>query len=184
MIAYKGFDPGLICRGYQFQMGLNVTSKANCAHNGFHCAENPLDCLTYYPNLDHSEYYLVNAGGDVDEDDDDSKISCTELTILKRLDREEFFLHVLAYMMDHPARECSNRVTRDNGSAEENGFVVIRGVDPVAKGGQNSILAMAKEEPETGKVIQVMLVCVDGIRAKPNVWYDADLKERTVKYHD
>lgn len=47
MIAYKGFLPGLICRGYQFRMGLNVTEKANCAHNGFHCAEDPLDCLRY-----------------------------------------------------------------------------------------------------------------------------------------
>lgn len=25
MIAYKGFHPGLICRGYQFTMGLNFT---------------------------------------------------------------------------------------------------------------------------------------------------------------
>ena len=26
MIAYKGFRPGLICRGYQFVMGLNTVS--------------------------------------------------------------------------------------------------------------------------------------------------------------
>ena len=42
MIAYKGFRPGMICIGYQFQMGLNVTEKANCRQNGFHCAEDPL----------------------------------------------------------------------------------------------------------------------------------------------
>ncbi len=47
MIAYKGFRPGMICIGYQFQMGLNVTEKANCRQNGFHCAEDPLDCLSY-----------------------------------------------------------------------------------------------------------------------------------------
>ena len=58
MIAYKGFLPGLICRGYQFRMGLNVTEKANCAHNGFHCAEDPLDCLSYYGDINHAEYYL------------------------------------------------------------------------------------------------------------------------------
>ena len=85
MIAYKGFLPGLICRGYQFRMGLNVTEKANCAHNGFHCAEDPLDCLRYYGDINHAEYYIVDAGGDIDEDGVDSKISCTELTILKRL---------------------------------------------------------------------------------------------------
>ena len=45
MIAYKGFRPGLICRGYQFVMGLNTTEKANCRENGFHCAEDPLDCV-------------------------------------------------------------------------------------------------------------------------------------------
>ena len=51
MLAYKGFDKGLICRDYQFNPGLNVTEKANCAKNGFHCAENPLDCFNYYPNI-------------------------------------------------------------------------------------------------------------------------------------
>lgn len=178
MIAYKGFEPGLICRDYQFKMGLNVTDKANCARNGFHCAEDPLDCLRYYPDMKRFEYYLVDAGGDVDEDANDSKISCTQLTILKKLDREEFFLHALAYMMDHPARKCNSQVTREAGWAEKNGFVVVRGVDPIARGGQNSILAFAKEDPETGKIIQVSLACVDGKRAKPNVWYDADWKER------
>lgn len=181
MIAYKGFALGLQCLGYQFTMGLNVTDKANCARNGFHCAEDPLDCLSYYSNMERSEYCLVNAGGDVDEDGNDSKISCTELTILKKLDREEFFLHALAYMMDHPKRKCSNHVTWDRGDAEKNGFVVVRGTDPVARGKQNSILAFAKEGPDGKTITQVTLICVDGKRAKPNVWYDADLKERTVK---
>lgn len=181
MIAYKGFRPGLVCRGYQFKMGLNVTDEANCAHNGFHCAENPLDCLRYYPNLGQSEYCLVDAGGDVDEDSDDSKISCTTLTILKKLDREEFFLHALAYMMDHPGRECNSRVVRESGCAEKNSFVVVRGVDPIAKGGRNSILALAKEEAKTGKIIQITLACVDGKHARPNVWYDADWKEGRCK---
>ena len=104
MIAYKGFRPGLICRGYQFVMGLNTTEKANCRENGFHCAEDPLDCLSYYSSLEHSEYYIVNAGGDIDEDEHDSKIACTELTVIKRLTKEELFLHGLAYMVDHPAQ--------------------------------------------------------------------------------
>ena len=108
MIAYKGFRPGMICIGYQFQMGLNVTEKANCRQNGFHCAEDPLDCLSYYSDVDHSEYYIVNAGGDIDEDEVDSKISCTELTVLKRLTKEELFLHGLAFMADHPKRKWND----------------------------------------------------------------------------
>ena len=29
MIAYKGMKPGMVCRGYQLRMGLNVTEQAN-----------------------------------------------------------------------------------------------------------------------------------------------------------
>lgn len=126
MIAYKGFLPGLICRGYQFRMGLNVTEKANCAHNGFHCAEDPLDCLRYYGDINHAEYYIVDAGGDIDEDGVDSKISCTELTILKRLTKKELFLHGLAFMADHPKRKWNSNIKVDKAEAW-NGYAAVRG---------------------------------------------------------
>lgn len=58
MYAYKGFEPDLSCRGYRFVMGKNVTPEANCASNGFHCAEDPLDCLTYYSDMDRSHLLL------------------------------------------------------------------------------------------------------------------------------
>lgn len=41
MTVYKGFQKGLICRGYQFHLGKNVTEKADCGEKGFHCAEDP-----------------------------------------------------------------------------------------------------------------------------------------------
>ena len=179
MIAYKGFHPGLICLGYQYVMGLNTTSEANCAHNGFHCAENPLDCLSYYSDMEHSEYYLVQPGGDIDEDEHDSKIACTELTIIKKLEREQFFLHALAYMVDHPDCKWSKNVCHDQGKAGK-GYAVVRGADPVASGEKNDILAFAKEAPDSGKIIQIALVRVDGRKIKVNTWYDINLKERMV----
>ena len=82
MIAYKGFQKYLKCRGFQFQeYGINETEKANCRQNRFHCAENPLDCLCYYPNWKNSVYYIVDASGDLDEDGEDSKISCTNMRL-------------------------------------------------------------------------------------------------------
>lgn len=179
MIAYKGFHLGLVCRGYQFVMGLNTTAEANCAQNGFHCAENPLDCLSYYPDMERSEYYLVNAGGDVDEDEDDSKIACTELTILKKLEPDEFFLHALAYMADHPGREWNEKVCKDQGSSKC-GYVVVRGADPVASGKAGDILAFAKESPDARKIIQISMARVDGTKIKADTWYDIDLSERKV----
>lgn len=177
MFAYKGFNPGMVCLGYQFVMGKNVTDQANCRQNGFHCAENPLDCLSYYSDMNRSEYYLVRPGGDMDEDEIDSKIACTELEIIKRLDREEFLLHALAYMMDHPQRKWNRHVGRDRTSAS-NGFAIVRGADPVAKGKKGDTLAFAKEDPRTGKITQIGLNRVDGKRLRPGVWYDIDLNVR------
>ena len=162
MIAYKGFRPGLICRGYQFVMGLNTTEKANCRENGFHCAEDPLDCLSYYSSLEHSEYYIVNAGGDIDEDEHDSKIACTELTVIKRLTKEELFLHGLAYMADHPRRVWSSHVAANRAMANC-GYAVVRGKDPVATGRLGDILAFAKEAPDSESIVQVAVGRIDGV---------------------
>ena len=155
MIAYKGFLPGLICRGYQFRMGLNVTEKAN----GFHCAEDPLDCLRYYGDINHAEYYIVDAGGDIDEDGVDSKISCTELTILKRLTKKELFLHGLAFMADHPKRKWNSNIKADKAEAW-NGF--------------------AKEDGTTGGIQQIVVAEIDGKTLQPGIWYGVELEKRMV----
>ena len=179
MYAYKGFEPNLSCRGYQFVMGKNVTEEANCARNGFHCAENPLDCLYYYSDMDRSIYCLVQPSGDIDEDDWDSKIACTELTILRRLTRKEFFLHALAYMVDHPNRVSACQVRQEHGSGS-NGYAIVRGKSPIACGGLGDILSLAKEESNSKMICQIAVAEVDGKKILPNVWYDIDFVKREV----
>ena len=174
MIAYKAFHSGLVCRDYQFHMGLNTTEKANCAQNGFHCAANPLDCLSYYSDMEHSEYYIVDAGGDIDEDDVDSKISCTQLTILKKLDLWEFTAHALAYLFDHPKMAWNQYVQREYGETNR-GFVIVRGKDPAAKGKNGDILALARESAEGEEIVQLCMARVDGVKLLPSVFYDVDL---------
>ena len=173
----KGFEPDLSCRGYRFVMGKNVTPEANCASNGFHCAEDPLDCLSYYGDMNRSIYCLVQPGGDIDEDDRDSKIACTELTILRRLTRKEFFLHALAYMVDHPGRKVSDKVQREH-STSRNGYAIVRGKTPAACGKLGDILAFARERRETEVICQIAVVEVDGEKILPDVWYDIDFVKR------
>lgn len=182
MIAYKAFNKGLKCLGYQFKMGLNVTEKAKARAYGFHCAENPLDCLSYYSDMSRAEYYIVDAGGDVDEDGNDTKISCTELTIIKKLSKEDFVLHALAYLVDHPKRKVSSRISTDKGECGKygNGFVIVRGKDPIAKGEKGSILAFARED-ESGQIVEIAMTTVDGKAVKPGRWYGMELTERQVQ---
>lgn len=177
MLAYKGFQQGLKCRDYQFSMGMNVTDQANCRRNGFHCAANPLDCLTYYPDIHQSEYYLVNAGGDLDEDNVDSKISCTELTILRKLEADQLLLHGLAYMEKHPLLPWSPQVKKDCAWSSR-GYVVVRGRDPVAQGELGDLLALAQESRDGKRIDQIALIHVDGEKILPRVWYGSDLEAR------
>lgn len=179
MVAYKAFDKGLRCRGYQFKMGLNVTEKAKAVNYGFHCAENPLDCLTYYGNMNTSDYYLVDAGGDLNEDGTDTKIACTELTIQKKLTKKEFVLHALAYMVDKPKRPLNHLVKKEKGRVTEHGFVIVRGKDPIAQGRKGDALAYARDNEE-GKIVEVSMVTVDGTDIRAGVWYGIDLTERQV----
>lgn len=178
MLAYKGFDKGLICRGYQFHIGLNTTPEANCVQNGFHCAENPLDCLDYYSNMNTSEYYVVNVGGDVDEDNRDSKISCTELTIIRQISNKELILHGLAFMEKYPQRKWNSRVKEDHAKANY-GLAIARGIDPLVKGeNTGDILGIVKESEDRKTISQIALAIVDGKTILPDVWYDVNFKER------
>lgn len=134
MKAYKGFHKDLSCLGYKFKENAwNKTDKANCGENGFHCAENPLDCLSYYRNWRNSVYYEVEAAGDLDEDEFDSKISCTEIYLLKRLTLEQLLFEALIYMVEHPERTWNGYVKKEYAEAH-NGFAVVRGKNPNAHG--------------------------------------------------
>ena len=170
MIAFKGFNKDLTCRGLKFNI-FNITDQANCRQNGFHCAENPLDCLSYYPDWEESVYYKVLASGDINEDGNDSKISCTELTLLEKLDVEKFVYESLKYMFIHPFREWSNKVCADRAEVKE-GFMIVRGKKHLAKGKIGVTIGFAQEEENTKKIMLVNQFKVDGKDVLPDVWYD------------
>ncbi len=175
-LAYKAFEPGYICRGVRFlPVGQkNVTEAANCAKNGWHCAENPADCLHYYPDIHRSVYCIVGVEGDTDEDAVDSKISCTELTILRELSLPDYFLHILLYMAKHPSVPCSV-IQNGRGEAKSRGYAVVRGLRPYAKGELGDILAMAREEQ--GEIVAVAVHVVDGERIPEDTYVDIDGRE-------
>ena len=111
MLAYKGFNIGYVCRGYQFDKEkVNRTDRAKCVRDGFHAALNPLDCFSYYPDPSHAVYCLVECSGDIHEDCSDTKIACTELRIVKELSMREMMIHAIAYMEKHKEEFICNQL--------------------------------------------------------------------------
>ena len=172
IIAYKAFDKDLSCTSggnrFQYRLGIwNEEDAANCSHNGFHCAENPLDCLTYYSDWNSAVYYMVLVDGDIDEDAHDSKISTTRLKLVKQLNLSEFIAHSLRYMCEHPMRSDNARVSANEGEAH-NGFAVVRGKNPVAKGRKGDVLGFVKEAAGSREVSEIGLFVVDGKEILPD----------------
>lgn len=167
LITYKGFEKGLICRGYQFKANeVNVCEKAKTARKGFHSAENPLDVLTYYPNPETSEYWLCAADGDIDEDGNDSKVSSTELTLM----HETGILGILLWgSIEHRCREDfaeSNKRKFGRPATASRGYAISICADARAKGSDGDLLLIVDDNDAV-----LLTVGEDGI--KPNVWYNA-----------
>ena len=176
MRAYKAFNIGLKCRGYQFVEGINVTDEANCVKNGFHCAENPVDCLCYYPNVKTSEYWIVDAGGDIDEDATDSKIACTELLVIKQLTINEYLIHCLSWIAKNPKDRNHSKVYREVGSAER-GVAIVCGMNPMAKGKEGDVLALLRIDNK-GNAIAMGIYTVGARGFESDKYYDVMGQER------
>lgn len=131
--CFKMFEKGLVCRGYKFKEGVNECDHATCVKEGFHAAENPLDCLSYYPSFDANECWLCYADGEIHEKGDDSKLSCTRLEILRRLEKWEFIYEACRYIIEHPWSEYNRYVQEDVGTTSEQGFAIVVGQAPQAK---------------------------------------------------
>ena len=169
MIAFKGFNKNLTCtmgKGtYQYEIGQTYEEEeANCAKNGFHCVEEPIRVLDWYPN---GRWCVVDVQ-DLHEDGSD-KISARKMKIVKEVSLHQLYAHEAAWIMKHPGRQCSQRVKKGTGTAEENDAVIVRGANPKARGRKGSLLLLLRERK--GKATEVFAYQVDGEKVKEMKWY-------------
>ncbi len=177
LFVYKMFDKGLKCRGYKFKVGLNVCDHATCVKEGFHAAENPLDCLSYYYDFDGSECWICYADGEVHENGSDTKISCTRLEILRRLTKAQFVAESVNYILSHPRRPLSTRVTvqekkRRVAETNSNGFAIVVGEEPRARAHKDGEIIALLVTARSGHGYE-KLVFLHGEEVKAGVIYRA-----------
>lgn len=180
--AFKMFNKDLTCtygRGrYQYAEDVWFEEpEANCVRNGFHCAENPLDCLSYYPDWDKSVCYMVEIDGDIDEDSTDSKISCTRIRLIKKLDAARFVSHACWYMLQHPEMPDNHLVQHEQGMAKRYPFVIVRGKEPIASGRIGDVIGIIREKPDSREAETAGVYLIDGKKYLPTVFYDVCGKE-------
>lgn len=184
MLAYKGFKEDLTCtcgRGtFQYKEGQTIKAEGSKAQRtGLHCAENPVECLRWYPLGSGNRYFLVEAAGSIDElGGTDTQLACTEMTLLKELSLKEFAGHAMMYMVKHPLRDWKRdsrmlQIAEDEAEADENGIAIARGLHPKVKGKQGAVLGLIRDNG--GLIEDAKLFAVEG-EIKPDTWYT--LKDR------
>lgn len=187
MLAYKGFNSRLQAvfgKGtMQFEQGKTYEEdECKCARNGFHCAENPLCALGYYSGMD-ARFFIVEAGGDINQDGIGSRISCTKLTLLKEIDRIALAAHACLYIQKYPERDMESRYAReDTGRCKAAGdFIIVRGKSPRAAGVKGSWLFLLKEAKRSKAIAGVYPVYIDGEEYRADTWYGIRGEEICVK---
>lgn len=93
IIAYKGFDENLCCKGFQYEIGKEYVHKGKieCCMSGFHACTNPFDVLKYYGAGGNNRFCKVEQSGIIKSDNYDSKQSSSKIKIKAEIGRAGLF---------------------------------------------------------------------------------------------
>ena len=91
MKGYKVFNPDWTCRGFQYNVGqvYEMDEKPICCKRGFHFCKKISDCFNYYPFNPDNKVAEVEALGDIDTNNDDSKYSTNKIHIIREITWQE-----------------------------------------------------------------------------------------------
>jgi hypothetical protein len=179
--AYNAFDMNFKCRDFQYEVGKTYHHKGDvsvCA-SGFHSCTKPLDILNYY-DLTNCRFAEVEAWGDIEKHNDDSKLVSRHLKVVRELSLAEFIGEsslCLSTLNDDNIQAASGdsshlAASGDSSQLEvsgENSVAANIGVRGLIKGIKGTWITLA--EYASGKCICVKSAMIDGEMLKANTWY-------------
>ena len=123
ILAYKGFDVNLCCRGFQYEIGkeyeLPEGVNPSLCNAGFHACENPADVFAYYAPSE-SRYCIVELSGQIVRGDD--KSCASRIKIVRELTLQELSEERRKYVEAHLDGEAKASNTGYRSSASNTGY--------------------------------------------------------------
>jgi len=91
MKGYKVFNPDWTCREFQFEVGKTFEEdvKPECCEQGFHFCTKASDCFNYYRFDPENKVAEVEAIGEVNTNDEDTKCCTNKLHIIREITWQE-----------------------------------------------------------------------------------------------
>ncbi len=190
MRVFKATDSDMSCHmgqgRFQYVIGVTATAEnSKCGNTGLHACEYVLDCTRYYRMDGWNRFFAAEATGDIAEDGIDTRISCTELTLIKELCNKDIAREIIRYIVCHPKREGwkhrSSMAVVDSEKAEvsvSNGIAIARGENPMVKGCDGAHVGWIRET-EAG-ITDARLMTVNGV-LKQGIWYTIEAAEEAIR---
>ena len=127
IIAYKGMDSNMQCRGMQYAVGkeFSVDGDIECCGNGLHACERPLDVLGYYPPGTGARYFRVEQSGDMArERGGDSKVASRKIRVVAEIGIPGLAKAHIEYAKAHTTSEYTDpeRATAGDSGAATAGY--------------------------------------------------------------
>ena len=91
MKGYKVFNGDWTCRDFKYKVGktYEMEESPQCCGRGFHFCTNLADCFNYYSFNTDNKVAEVEALGEIDKDNDDTKHCTNKIKIVRELTWEE-----------------------------------------------------------------------------------------------
>ena len=192
--GFKAYDPGLICRGYQYEEGKTYKKNGHgvCVGGVTHYCVNPFDVLDHYPLVREdgkfSEFTTVEA---IDEPvtDDNKKFATSTIKIGVKLGFAGFIKACIDFVYEKTIKNMpSDKVDTGNfariGSSGNFAQIDISGndsvgaaigLDGVIKGAVGNWITLAEwvydDDKQRHIPVCVKSVQIDGKIIKADTWY-------------
>ena len=188
--GYKGFNPDLTCRGFQYEVGKEYEEKnAKSCNSGFHFCENPFDVFGYYAPCGENgmnRFCEVEGSGEFDTSESD-KIACTKIRIGAEIGLKGIIDAGVKFIMEKVKWEdCKESNTGDQSAATNTGnysaatvkgldsIAIVTGKDSKAKGSLGCWIVLTERGEWNGNtypIISVKAFKVDGESIKEDTFY-------------
>ena len=176
-IGYKAFNPGMICRGKQYEENAVFEEpEAKICNTGMHYCKNPFDVLEHYgfvnDNAEINEFAEVEALAD-EKTDDGRKFCTTKLKIGAKLSIHNFVNAFVEFTLKRTNGESAATNTGDWSAATntgKDGVAVSWGRRGKARGEKGCYLVLA-EYDDSNNLVCAKMEKVDGERIKENTFY-------------
>ena len=175
MKGYKGFEPGLICRGKQYaENTVFEEEEAEICSCGMHFCENPFDVLDYYgftnDNGDFNEFAEVEALDEV-KTDNNRKFCTKKLKIGAKLSISKF----INACVDFAIEKTSTCIADNKISSGDSAQIGSSGnFAQIGSSGNSAQIGSSGDSAQIGSSGEDCVICCAGhnsaVKAKKGSW--------------